>query len=103
MSQSNPVVKRRFRLFRMRYLYVFIIAIVLFISFVIPTIKVFEADHYTSEVEATSSVALENGRVFKQELQNIPLKKLNEISIRFGTYGRVNRGTLEVKLFESCN
>lgn len=100
MSQSNPVVKRRFRLFRMRYLCVFIIAIVLFISFVIPTIKVFKADHYTSEVEATSSVALENGRVFKQELQNIPLKKLNEISIRFGTYGRVNRGTLEVKLFE---
>lgn len=45
-------------------------------------------------------VVLENGKVFTQEITNLPGRILKAVNIRFATFMRTNRGMLSVKLYE---
>ena len=78
-----------------------IVATILFIFLFIPAINLKNGDITSLQPSATNEVQLDYGRVFKQEIGNYSNKLLKAFSIRFSTFGRINKGKLEVKLFEN--
>lgn len=104
MSQPSPAVKRRPGFLKIGHLLILIVVTILFASFIVPAVKVSDGDHFTEEITATHFVALESNTLFRQGINyHLPYRYLKELNIRFGTYGRANKGTLEVKLYENDN
>ncbi|MBR0368536.1 MAG: GBS Bsp-like repeat-containing protein [Clostridia bacterium] len=100
MTQANRSKKPKRTGIRLYHVLTVIIATVIFISMVVPMIKLYITDNTTEMHDPNQLVPLENGTVFKQEIGRYPRRQLQAINLRFNTYGRKNRGTLKVTLYQ---
>ena len=100
MSTPSQSTKHKTRSIKPYQIGVLIIAAVLFVFFFIPYVKLQETGIATAMPEPVSTVQLENGRVYRQQIGTYAGKLLRAIEIRFETFERTNRGNLEVKLYE---
>ncbi len=59
------------------------------------------SDYSTNHPAGDIPIGLENGAVFKQEINAIPDQTLSAFNIGFYSFGRTNKGKLIVKLYEN--
>lgn len=100
MSMPAQSTKHKTRSIKPYQIGVLIIAAVLFAFFFIPYVNLQETGVATAMPKPVISVPLENGRVYKQNIETHAGKLLRAIEIRFETFERTNRGNLDVKLYE---
>lgn len=95
MSQNHPSGRRR-----LSRILALAVATVLFIAFYVPAARLRTDDMTTREMTAGELEELKNGVVFRQVFSLPANMALKELRLRFDTYGRANRGKIDVSLYE---